>query len=621
MPDLAQIAGALAGVTVSSLESLVKIRHHEGKPLADADLAQLKKELVERDSAGPGGIHRSASARSTTTTARRRSRPGCARTSRCGAPGDLKALPMGYLLCGPVGTGKTFLVECLAGEAGVPVVKLKNFRDRWVGSSEGNLEKIFRLIRALGRCMVFIDEADQTLGKRDSGSNDSGLSGRIYSMIAQEMSDSGNRGRVLWLLASSRPDLIEVDLKRPGRIDVKVPLLPTSTAAESAQLVGMLAKRYGLELSAADLARLEPRMPTLLTPGRRRSAGGQGVSACAHAERAPAARRSRPASTGYQNPVPADVLEFQMRIAIREATDLGFVPPAFRAMAQPERRHERQALLSRRGVQRAAARHADPAELVWLAAFGLLGALINPGLWLIGAGLEGLYLWWLSSNERFRATVDAAPGVTDSTSRYEALLARLDSAAQSAQYEVEREAAEIVGLLQRSDAHGSQIGDVRQMAWLHLKLLAARAAFCRSRRSGRSRAQGARRAGTALPRAAGRAATPMKSCAAASSSSSKSSSRGRPRTPMPSGAANWSTPSSAACASRSRWCANRRCWPPRKATWRSRSTPCRPRSTKPIAGSRISASCSRASTISPTSRHRRICWHRSRGVKRGAKVF
>ncbi len=52
--------------------------------------------------------------------------------------GDLKALPMGYLLCGPVGTGKTFLVECLAGEAGVPVVKLKNFRDRWVGSSEGN---------------------------------------------------------------------------------------------------------------------------------------------------------------------------------------------------------------------------------------------------------------------------------------------------------------------------------------------------------------------------------------------------------------------------------------------------------------------------------------------------
>ena len=152
---------------------------------------------------------------------------------------------MGYLLCGPVGTGKTFLVECLAGEAGVPVVKLKNFRDRWVGSTEGNLEKIFRLLRALGRCIVFIDEADQSLGRRDSGSGDSGLSGRLYSMIAQEMADTANRGRVLWMLASSRPDLIEVDLKRPGRVDVKVPLLPTSTQAESAALVGALAKRYG----------------------------------------------------------------------------------------------------------------------------------------------------------------------------------------------------------------------------------------------------------------------------------------------------------------------------------------------------------------------------------------
>jgi len=247
--------------------------------------------------------------------------------------GDLKALPMGYLLCGPVGTGKTYLVECLAGEAGVPVVKLKNFRDRWVGSSEGNLEKIFRLIRALGRCMVFIDEADQTLGKRDSGSNDSGLSGRIYSMIAQEMSDSGNRGRVLWLLASSRPDLIEVDLKRPGRIDVKVPLLPTSTTAESAQLVGMLAKRYGLEIGAEELKRLEPRMPTLLTPG---AAEALVVKAYRHSrtQNVPGGAALEASLTGYQNPVPADVLEFQMRIAIREATDLGFVPPAFRAMAQ-----------------------------------------------------------------------------------------------------------------------------------------------------------------------------------------------------------------------------------------------------------------------------------------------
>ena len=330
--NLPQIAGLLTGVTVSSLDSLTRIRHHENKPLADADLARLKKEIVERDSAGL--VEFIEGKRTLNDYQGQEALKAWLRQDiALWRAGDLKALPMGYLLCGPVGTGKTYLVECLAGEAGVPVVKLKNFRDRWVGSSEGNLEKIFRLIRALGRCMVFIDEADQTLGKRDSGSNDSGLSGRIYSMIAQEMSDSGNRGRVLWLLASSRPDLIEVDLKRPGRIDVKVPLLPTSTPAESAQLVGMLAKRMGLDISAADLARLEPRMPTLLTPG---AAEALVVKAYRHARTQNVAGGAalEASLTGYQNPVPADVLEFQMRIAIREATDLNFVPPAFRAMAQ-----------------------------------------------------------------------------------------------------------------------------------------------------------------------------------------------------------------------------------------------------------------------------------------------
>jgi hypothetical protein len=118
-----------------------------------------------------------------------------------------------------------------------------------------------------------------------------------------------------------------------------------------------------------------------------------------------------------------------------------------------------------------------PPNWFGITAFGILGALVNPGLWLIGLGLEGLYLWTLSRNQRFRNVVDAQAGYSESASRYENLLAHLDRDAQSRQYDIEREAAEIVGLLQRSQAHDSQIGDVRQMAWLHLKLLTARASF------------------------------------------------------------------------------------------------------------------------------------------------
>jgi ATPase family associated with various cellular activities (AAA) len=331
--NLPQIAAALVGVTASALESLIKIRDYAGQALGPADLTRIKKELVERDSAG---LVEFIESRRTLDDYHGQDalKQWVRQDIALWRSGDLKALPMGYLLCGPVGTGKTFLVECLAGEAGVPVVKLKNFRDRWVGSSEGNLEKIFRLVRALGRCMVFIDEADQTLGRRDAGSGDSGLSGRLYSMIAQEMADTANRGRVLWILASSRPDLIEVDLKRPGRVDVKVPLLPTATPAESATLIAALAKRYGLEIDAAELGRLEARMPTLLTPG---AAEALVVKAYRRARTAnlPGGAALEACLAGYQNPVPADVLEFQMRIAIREATDLAFVPAAFRKYAEP----------------------------------------------------------------------------------------------------------------------------------------------------------------------------------------------------------------------------------------------------------------------------------------------
>lgn len=120
-----------------------------------------------------------------------------------------------------------------------------------------------------------------------------------------------------------------------------------------------------------------------------------------------------------------------------------------------------------------------PIPLNWfgLVAFGLLGALLHPGFWLIGAGLEGLYLWTLSRNARFRKTVDAGNSPGDWELRYAALSTNLDAEARTRQAAIEQQASEIAELLQRIGSSEAQIGDVRQMAWLHLKLLAARASL------------------------------------------------------------------------------------------------------------------------------------------------
>lgn len=332
--DLGELAASMVGVSIRTMEQLAKVHAYRRQVLDSNELRTAKKAMVEHDA--PGLVEFMQSARTLDDYHGQAALKHWLRQDiELWKSNDLKALPMGYLLCGPVGTGKTFLVECLAGEVGVPIVKLRNFRDKWIGASEGNLEKVFRLARALGRCIVFVDEADQTLGRRDSGIGDGGLAGRLYSMIAQEMSDSVNRGKVMWVLASSRPDLIEVDLKRPGRMDLRIPILPTSTRAESAALVCALTQRYGLAISFDELSRLEA-LPVLMTPGAAEALVVK-VYRMVRTERVSPGAAVERCLVRYQNPVPHDVLEMQMRFAVREATDLAFVPDALHYLAEEPR--------------------------------------------------------------------------------------------------------------------------------------------------------------------------------------------------------------------------------------------------------------------------------------------
>lgn len=318
-------AARLRGATASAVEDLILRRQYDQAPLIEKDFARLKQELVERDCAGLIGFvepDRSLS----DVIGLDRVKEWLQRDLDLWRADELSAMPMGYLFCGPVGTGKTYLAECLAGEAGVPVVTLKNFRDRWVGSTEANLEKIFSLLHALGRCMVFIDEADQALGQRASGSGDSGVSSRVYSMIAKEMSNPRNRGRLVWILASSRPDLIEVDLKRPGRVDVKIPIFPAVDQDESLALLRALSGKVGLKLSSDEWSSLKNLLPKYVTAGSAEALAVKAHRLVRSQTYQPFEAMTKVLSTS-RPPIPYEILEAQMRLAVAESTESEFIPP------------------------------------------------------------------------------------------------------------------------------------------------------------------------------------------------------------------------------------------------------------------------------------------------------
>lgn len=171
--------------------------------------------------------------------------------------GVTDVLPMGYLIAGPVGTGKTFVTLCFTGEVGIPCVFLKNFRSQWVGQTEANLEKILTVLKAMAPIVVIIDEADAYLGNR-SASGDSGVSSRVFSKIASFMGNTENRGQIIWFLMTSRPDLLPVDLKRQGRAEEHYGLFYPESEDERINLFTVMCKKTNVQLA-------EPHaFPTLL---------------------------------------------------------------------------------------------------------------------------------------------------------------------------------------------------------------------------------------------------------------------------------------------------------------------------------------------------------------------
>lgn len=136
---------------------------------------------------------------------------------------DDRALP-GAAVAGPIGSGKTFIFEAVAAELDMPVMVLKNIRSQWFGQTDVIFERLRRVLEALEKVVIFVDEADTQFGGVGEGAHETErrLTGKIQAM----MSDPRLRGRVIWLLMTARIHLLSPDIRRPGRVgDLIIPIL------------------------------------------------------------------------------------------------------------------------------------------------------------------------------------------------------------------------------------------------------------------------------------------------------------------------------------------------------------------------------------------------------------
>jgi SpoVK/Ycf46/Vps4 family AAA+-type ATPase len=229
-----------------NLNRLVLECFEEDKPLSLEYMRQKKKEIIENEAGGLLEFMETSynlSHVSGHDFVKKRFK-NAAKALKMGRP---DVLPMGYLIAGPVGTGKSFLVSAFAGEIGIPMVKFRNFRTKWQGETESNLEKVLSILKAMSPVAVMIDEADAFLGDR-SQEGDSGTSNRVFAQIASFMGNTEYRGKIIWFLITCRPDLIPIDLKRQGRAEEHLALFYPETITDREDLFKTLVRKLDLDI-------------------------------------------------------------------------------------------------------------------------------------------------------------------------------------------------------------------------------------------------------------------------------------------------------------------------------------------------------------------------------------
>jgi transitional endoplasmic reticulum ATPase len=148
------------------------------------------------------------------------------------------------LMYGPPGCGKTFIARAIAGDLGASFihVTLADLLSKWIGESEKAIQSVFRNARAAAPCVIFFDEFDALGGRRSSGGGGSQSMRMLVTQLLEELDGvAGANDGVYFLAATNRPWDIDSALRRPGRIDKTVLVLPPDAVARAAIVQGALA--------------------------------------------------------------------------------------------------------------------------------------------------------------------------------------------------------------------------------------------------------------------------------------------------------------------------------------------------------------------------------------------
>ncbi|CAM2064725.1 AAA family ATPase [Sulfidibacter corallicola] len=226
-----------AGLTLSDLDDLLRVAEATGKRITRDQVVGEVNRIVQTQLGEIVRVKYPTQTRADIIGNHETTRIFGELFQRCE---DVETAVPAFIVSGPNGSGKTFQLECFAADSGRVVIELSGIR----GSYFGETDRFFELLRwhllTLGKILILVDEAHTAFGSIHGGSTHQ-TEKRLAGNVIKMMSDSRFFGKVVWGLMTSRPDLLDPDIK--SRAPVQVPIFDPEGEVRQAFLAEMLDRK------------------------------------------------------------------------------------------------------------------------------------------------------------------------------------------------------------------------------------------------------------------------------------------------------------------------------------------------------------------------------------------